>query len=73
MKTIIAGSRSVAHQYMVDKSMKHCPWEITEVVSGTAKGVDQLGEVWAEKNSIPVKQFPAKWNVKGKIDRGAGY
>ena len=44
--------------------------DITEVVSGGAQGVDTLGEVWAEKHDIPVKQFLAEWDVYG---RSAGY
>ncbi len=27
-----------------------------------AKGVDTLGERWAKRNNIPVKEFPAKWD-----------
>jgi len=35
--------------------------EITEVVSGTARGVDMLGERYARDNGIPIHPFPAKW------------
>lgn len=34
-----------------------------------AKGVDTLGEQWANINSVAVKRFPADWN---KYGRGAG-
>jgi hypothetical protein len=44
--------------------------EITEVVCGLARGVDSLGKKWAEKNDIPVKEFPADWDRHG---RKAGY
>ena len=40
-----------------------------EIVSGTAKGADQLGEKYAKEKGYPVKQFPADWS-KGK---SAGY
>ena len=40
--------------------------KITEVVSGTAKGVDRLGEAWANKNKVKIKPFPANWNKYGK-------
>ena len=33
---------------------------------GCARGVDSLGEDWAIKNNIPVKQFPADWEYFGK-------
>ena len=41
-----------------------------EIVSGTAKGADKLGEVFAAKYRIRVKKFPADWNTYGKR---AGY
>lgn len=42
----------------------------TEIVSGTARGADKLGEAWAERHGVPVKLFPADWDGLG---RGAGY
>lgn len=42
-----------------------CPWEITEVISGTAKGVDKLGERWAKENNIPCVRYPANWSKYG--------
>lgn len=47
-------------------ALKNTPFEITEVVSGTCKGVDQLGEEWAERKGIPVKKFPADWSKHGR-------
>ena len=41
-----------------------------EIVSGTARGVDQLGEKLAEDYKIKVKQFYPDWNKYGK---SAGY
>ena len=46
------------------------------VVSGKAKGVDSLGERWAKRNNIPVKEFPAKWDdleVEGALIREGQY
>lgn len=66
MKTIVAGSRSITKQedvdYVLDRLVLEGYIGITEVVSGVAKGVDTLGENWAEKNGIPVKQFRANWD-----------
>lgn len=72
IKTIIAGSRSMSSYELLTKIIDSCPFkfEITEVVSGTAKGVDKLGEEWAKNNRIPIKQFPANWDKFGK---SAGY
>lgn len=36
------------------------------VVSGTARGVDQLGEQFAKDFSLPVTRFPANWDAYGK-------
>lgn len=61
MKTIIAGSRKILNLSDVAEACKACGWEITEVVSGCAPGVDRLGEQWAALHNIPVAQFPAHW------------
>jgi hypothetical protein len=37
----------------------------TLIVSGCARGVDQLGERWAELHDIPVAQYPADWRRHG--------
>lgn len=70
MKTIIAGSRGITSLSVVNKACELSGFSITEVVSGTARGVDQLGELWAKNNKIGVKRFPAQWDLHGK---SAGY
>jgi hypothetical protein len=45
-------------------------FEITEVVSGHARGVDLIGETYAEVEGIPVKTFVPEWEVYGF---GAGH
>lgn len=37
-----------------------------EIVSGVAKGADQLGEKYAKERGYSLKQFPAYWNKHGK-------
>ncbi len=44
--------------------------QITEVVSGTARGADLAGETWAIMDDVPIKRFPADWDTYGKR---AGY
>jgi hypothetical protein len=66
MKTIIAGSRTITREAIVRDAINCCGWNITEVVSGCAKGVDQLGEELARDSDIPVAQFPANWNKYGR-------
>ncbi len=73
MKTIIAGSRTITSYDVIQKAIEASGIEITEVVSGRARGVDTLGEDWARTNNIPVTQFPvtpAEWKRYGKR---AGY
>ena len=50
-------------------ALDSCPWEITSVVCGCARGPDTMGEEWAKEACIPVKYFPANWDKFGK---GAG-
>jgi hypothetical protein len=44
--------------------------KIYEIVSGCAKGADQLGEKFAKAFKFQLKQFPADWDKFGK---SAGY
>lgn len=66
MKTIIAGSRGIDSYYVVDFAIHDSGFNITEIVSGCARGVDQTAEKWAWYNDIPVKKFPADWDKHGK-------
>jgi len=70
MIVIIAGSRTFSHKEGVFRCIDRAfpnPSVVTEVVSGAARGVDTVGELWAEKHGIPVKQFPAQWNFHGAM------
>lgn len=66
VKVIIAGSRSIGSYEDVGRAIEKAPFEITEVVSGGAQGVDQLGKFWAYQAGIPSKQFNAHWSEHGK-------
>lgn len=66
MKIIIAGSRSITSMEHVVRAIELSGFKITEVVSGGAKGVDQLGEAWASINDIPIKPFKADWTRHGR-------
>lgn len=68
MKTIIAGSRDITDYLEVKKAVLKSDFIITEVVSGGARGVDKLGERFAELYDLPVKVFPctpADWKKFG--------
>ena len=66
MKTIIAGSREITDIKYVEQAIEESGFTITEVFSGTARGVDLLGESWALANQIPIKRYKADWNKHGK-------
>lgn len=66
MKTIIAGPRDYFTYKSLLAALERIDWEITEVVSGCARGVDSMGERWAKEHDIPIKKFPPDWNKYGK-------
>lgn len=67
MKVIIAGSRDSGFNILdIYKAVNKSRFIITEIVSGNARGVDQLGELYAIINNIRIMDFPADWNNKGK-------
>jgi len=71
MRIIIAGPRAIQDYATVwtginaGLSALHIQ-HVTEVLSGMALGVDQLGERWAHEHGVPVRQFPADWKTYGK-------
>lgn len=65
MRVIIAGSRSIDCVGPVYRAIKESGFEITEIVSGTARGVDTLGELWGDVKNIPVTQFKPRWDIYG--------
>lgn len=67
MKVIISGSRSIREMAVLEEAIKISGYEITEVVSGGAGGVDSLGEEWALNHRIPCRSFKV---VGFEWDRG---
>lgn len=77
-KLLIAGSRTFNNyslledeivKFCQDKEIKISPDSLI-IISGTAKGADKLGELFAYKQELFVKRFPADWERFGKA---AGY
>lgn len=73
-KVIIAGSRNFNDYKLLESEMIKFlrlvkPHEV-EIVSGTARGADQLGERFASEKGCNLKKFPADWDTYGK---SAGY
>lgn len=66
MRVIIAGSRGIQDLEVVAAALADAYLfigiEPTVVLSGTAKGVDRLGEQWAALRNIPCEHYPAPWH-----------
>lgn len=69
MKVILAGSRGITDFGILDQVVAHSKYFVSEVVSGGARGVDQLGEQWAKIYNHPVRQFLPDWS----LGKGAGH
>ena len=70
MKLIIAGSRDVRIE--VDELFKIIDkfgilYEIKEIVSGCAPGIDSDAIKFAEHYGVKLKKFPADWAKYGKL------
>jgi len=66
MKVIIAGSRDIIDMNELKQAINDSEFQITEVVCGGARGVDELGLIWGTNNDQPVKIFKADWHKFGK-------
>jgi hypothetical protein len=61
MKLVIFGSRKIPLELgllTIHKALGSELSSVTEEISGTAIGADDIGEIFARTHGIPVKQFP---------------
>lgn len=67
MKIAVFGSRDISNYYshIVNLYVAHFPRN-TEVVSGGARGIDELAKMAAFKYNLGYKEFPADWDKYGK-------
>lgn len=72
MRTIVAGSRSINQYSIVASAIADAPWSISVLISGGAKGIDELGEAYAYLHKIPLEIYNAEWRTKNGYDPGAG-
>lgn len=72
LKIIVAGSRSFNNYELLTERLNFYIGTHTdvEIVSGTARGADKLGERYATEKGFLIKRFPADWDKYGKR---AGY
>jgi len=62
MKLAIIGSRDL----QIDNLEKYIPPGVSEIVSGGAKGVDSLAEIYAQRSGIPLKLFLPQYPRYGR-------
>lgn len=70
MIVVIAGSRELDGEELVDAAVRASGFEITAVKHGNARGIDRAAGRWAKKRGIPVEVYPAEWDAG---DLGAGH
>lgn len=72
MKIVIAGGRDFNDYELLKSScdLLFKSYEDVEIVSGTARGADSLGEQYANEMGYSIKRFPADWD---KFKKAAGY
>lgn len=78
MRIIIAGSRDITDLAVIERGMQEVKdkhfggvWSHgLTILSGGARGVDQLGERWANIHNARIELYPAEWDKHG---RSAGY
>ena len=66
MRTIITGSKGIEDIRVVKQAVAASRFAIDEVVSGTGRGVNHLGEQWARQKGLRVKQIPADTRRHGE-------
>ena len=66
MKVVICGSRSIEDYNLVAEHIKKSRFDISAVISGTATGVDKLGEKYAEEHDLCLVRMPANWKKYGR-------
>jgi hypothetical protein len=71
-KVIIAGGRDFDDYDYLECTLVDlfCPtsnYPNIEVVSGTARGADTLGERFASDSATPVRQFKPDWETHGRV------
>ena len=71
-KVIVAGTRTFDNYELLKSKLDFFLKNKTdiEIVSGAARGADQLGERYAAERGLSLKRFPADWDRYGK---SAGY
>lgn len=70
MKVAVIGSRKFTNTQLLESILDNYKTQITCIISGGARGADQLAESWATTNNIKTMIFKPDWSSFGK---SAGY
>ena len=74
IRIIVAGTRTFSDYELlrnrlddfISKLKQKHPDKQVVIITGAAKGADQLGSFYARSHNIPLKEFPADWTTYGK-------
>ncbi len=68
MKAIICGGRDFNDHHYLYGVLNQCKgwWSLTHIISGGARGADQLAHEWAIQNQIKSTVIMADWDRLGK-------
>lgn len=67
MKVLVCGGRNYRDAAHVDRVLQQvcAEGEVTVIIHGAARGADQLGEAWGQRQGIHTEAYPADWNRFG--------
>lgn len=67
-RVLICGGRDFSNYALLHATLTKLDIErvFTSVITGGARGADDLGRMWAHRRAIPVTEYPANWTKHGK-------
>jgi hypothetical protein len=65
MRTIIAGSRGITDAGALTRALENCGWEPSAILTGGARGADELGMAWARGKGLLLELYQPDWR-KGR-------
>jgi YspA, cpYpsA-related SLOG family len=66
MKVLVCGGRRFNEVSLLNDTLNTFRSSISVLISGNARGADQLGEQWAKTNGVEIDRYPAQWDIYGK-------
>lgn len=66
MKIAVVGSRTLGSLFLVERALRLSGFDVSEILTGDARGVDRAAATYATREGIPCRVFPANWRQHGK-------